>query len=68
MALGEYDFSPHYGWIQDTYGLSWQIIPECLNTLLEMGNAHQKKAVTEAFLQMKKFDIDTLHQAYEGAR
>ena len=26
MELGEYPFSPHYGWIQDKYGLSWQLI------------------------------------------
>ncbi|WOP17731.1 VOC family protein [Raineyella sp. LH-20] len=26
MPLGEYPFSPHYGWVQDKYGLSWQLI------------------------------------------
>ena len=26
MELGEYPFSPMYGWIQDKYGVSWQII------------------------------------------
>ncbi len=26
MALDEYPFSKHYGWIQDRYGLSWQLI------------------------------------------
>ncbi|MHC1718640.1 MAG: VOC family protein [Acidaminococcaceae bacterium] len=26
MALGEYPFSKRYGWIQDRYGLSWQLI------------------------------------------
>ncbi len=26
MPLGEYPFSPHYGWITDRYGLSWQLI------------------------------------------
>lgn len=26
MPLGEYPFSPHYGWVQDRYGLSWQLI------------------------------------------
>jgi predicted 3-demethylubiquinone-9 3-methyltransferase (glyoxalase superfamily) len=26
MPLGEYPFSPWYGWIQDKYGLSWQLI------------------------------------------
>jgi predicted 3-demethylubiquinone-9 3-methyltransferase (glyoxalase superfamily) len=26
MELGEYPFSERYGWIQDKYGLSWQLI------------------------------------------
>jgi predicted 3-demethylubiquinone-9 3-methyltransferase (glyoxalase superfamily) len=26
MPLGEYEFSPHYGWIQDRFGMSWQLI------------------------------------------
>ena len=26
MELGKYPFSEMYGWIQDKYGLSWQII------------------------------------------
>lgn len=25
MNLGEYPFSPHYGWLSDRYGLSWQV-------------------------------------------
>lgn len=26
MELGEYPFSQHYGWMQDRYGLSWQVM------------------------------------------
>lgn len=26
MPLGEYPFSKHYGWVQDRYGLSWQLM------------------------------------------
>lgn len=26
MPLDEYPFSPRYGWVQDRYGLSWQLI------------------------------------------
>lgn len=26
MPLDSYDFSPHYGWVQDRYGVTWQLI------------------------------------------
>lgn len=26
MELGEYPFSPRYGWVQDKFGVSWQLI------------------------------------------
>jgi predicted 3-demethylubiquinone-9 3-methyltransferase (glyoxalase superfamily) len=26
MELAEYPFSPHYGWVQDRYGVSWQLM------------------------------------------
>lgn len=49
------------GWLKDKYGVSWQIIPTILPKLLSDPDKAQK--VTEAFLQMKKFDI----KALEGA-
>ncbi len=54
------------GWLKDRYGLSWQIVPTAMDEML--GDKDQKRAarVTEAFLQMKKFDIAALQRAYEG--
>ncbi len=26
VELGEYDFSPHYGWVEDIFGVSWQFL------------------------------------------
>jgi predicted 3-demethylubiquinone-9 3-methyltransferase (glyoxalase superfamily) len=53
------------GWLKDEYGLSWQIVPSVLGELLG-GTKEQSARVTEAFLQMKKFDIAELKRAYEG--
>jgi len=36
MALGEYPFSKRYAWVQDRYGLSWQLM------LTEGGQTIQK--------------------------
>lgn len=51
------------GWLKDKYGVSWQIVPTVLGKMLQ----DPKKAgrVTQAFLKMKKFDIDALKRAYE---
>jgi len=53
------------GWLQDKYGLSWQIIPSVLGEML--GDKDPKKAqnVMNAMLQMEKIDIKRLKQAYE---
>ena len=55
------------GWLQDKYGLSWQIIPSDLGKLL--GDKDPKKAnrVMQAMLQMDKIDIKKLKQAYDKA-
>lgn len=52
------------GWLKDRYGLSWQIIPAILSKLLEGTDKDRTARLTQAFLKMKKFDIDALKQAY----
>lgn len=49
------------GWLKDKYGVSWQIIPTILPTLLS--DPTRAGRVTNAFLKMKKFDIEKLKQA-----
>jgi predicted 3-demethylubiquinone-9 3-methyltransferase (glyoxalase superfamily) len=46
------------GWLKDRYGVSWQIIPEILSEL--MSDPLKSESVMNAFLKMKKFDIETL--------
>ncbi|MCL5962670.1 MAG: VOC family protein [Chloroflexi bacterium] len=54
------------GWLKDKYGLSWQIVPTVMEEMLRDKDPKKLARVTEAFLKMKKFDIDVLRRAYEG--
>lgn len=52
------------GWLKDKFGLSWQISPTKLNKMINEGTPEQVERVTKAFLQMKKFDLEKLEEAY----
>ncbi|MDR7418588.1 MAG: VOC family protein [Armatimonadota bacterium] len=54
------------GWLKDRYGVSWQVVPRGMDDMLRHGDPERMARVTEAFLQMKKFDIAKLKDAYEG--
>jgi predicted 3-demethylubiquinone-9 3-methyltransferase (glyoxalase superfamily) len=54
------------GWLKDKYGLSWQIVPTVLGELMQDKDPQKSQRVMKAMLQMKKLDIQTLKQAYEG--
>jgi predicted 3-demethylubiquinone-9 3-methyltransferase (glyoxalase superfamily) len=54
------------GWLKDKYGLSWQIVPTVMDEMLQDKDEKKVARLTEAFLKMKKFDIDTLKRAYDG--
>ncbi len=49
------------GWLKDKFGLSWQIVPTGLEEL--MSDPQKVELVTQAFLDMKKIDIETLRKA-----
>jgi predicted 3-demethylubiquinone-9 3-methyltransferase (glyoxalase superfamily) len=51
------------GWLKDKYGVSWQIIPSLLGTLLGDKDAAKAQRVMQAMLQMNKIDIKGLQQA-----
>lgn len=56
------------GWLQDKYGLSWQIIPKVLGELLHHPDPQIAKRVMQAMLQMSKIDIKKLQQAAADAK
>lgn len=53
------------GWLEDRYGISWQIVPTALGEMMAAGDPEQVGRVTQALLQMGKLDIETLRLAYD---
>ena len=51
------------GWIEDKFGLSWQVNPTILGKLLADKDAAKARRVMRAMLQMKKIDIAGLERA-----
>lgn len=49
------------GWLKDRYGVSWQIVPSIMGEL--MSDPARAGRVTEAFMQMKKLNIEQLRNA-----
>lgn len=49
------------GWLKDKFGVSWQIVPTILGKL--MSDPEKSGRVMQAFMQMKKFDIEKLLNA-----
>ncbi|MBZ9686766.1 VOC family protein [Clostridium estertheticum] len=54
------------GWVKDQFGVSWQIVPSNMDEVLLNGTKDEIKRVTEAFLKMKKFDLNALDKARLG--
>ncbi len=52
------------GWLQDKFGLSWQIIPTALGQMLRDKDPEKSKCVMQAMLQMTKIEIEGLKRAY----
>jgi len=54
------------GWLDDRFGLTWQIIPSVLSSLI--GDSDRKAAgrAMDAMMKMKKLDIAALEKAHAG--
>ncbi|MEP7144663.1 MAG: VOC family protein [Ferruginibacter sp.] len=55
---GKYD---QCGWLDDKFGVSWQIVPAVLGKL--MSDPERAPRVIAAFMKMTKFDIEQLENA-----
>ena len=59
--LGDGGVYNQCGWLDDKFGVSWQIVPTVLGML--MADPEKSERVMQAFLQMKKFEIEKLINA-----
>jgi predicted 3-demethylubiquinone-9 3-methyltransferase (glyoxalase superfamily) len=67
LSQGGDEKAQQCGWLKDKYGVSWQIVPVVLAEMMQDKNAEKSERVMKALLQMKKLDIKTLEQAYNGS-
>ena len=54
------------GWVQDRYGLWWQLVPPVLHELLGDKDPARSRRAMQAMLQMGKLDIAALKRAHQG--
>lgn len=65
-ALSAVPEAEQCGWLKDKYGVSWQVSPIEMEQMLSEGTPEQVARVIQAFLPMKKFDVQALRDAYNG--
>jgi len=66
-ALSDGGSPQQCGWITDRYGVSWQVVPAALATMMKDEDPAKVRRVMEAVLTMIKLDVSALENAYRGA-
>ena len=54
------------GWVEDKFGVTWQVVPSKLTELIRGGDEKQASRVTDAMMKMGKLDIGGLQKAFDG--
>jgi len=54
------------GWLKDKYGVSWQVSPAFLSSVLRGKSSARTERVMKAVLSMKKLDFKALRKAVQG--
>lgn len=66
LSAGGDEQAQRCGWLQDRYGVSWQVLPHILPELLGGPDPAGSQRALEAMLGMKKIDIAALKRAHTG--
>lgn len=54
------------GWLRDRFGVAWQIVPAVFWDMMASADRTKARRVMEAMMQMVKFDIARLQEAFAG--
>jgi predicted 3-demethylubiquinone-9 3-methyltransferase (glyoxalase superfamily) len=57
----------HCGWLVDRWGVSWQVFPAALSTMLGASDRDAAGRAREAMMGMSKIDIEKMQAAFEAA-
>ena len=66
-SLSEGGTQGECGWLEDRFGVSWQIVPTVLGELLIDPDPERSQRVMRAMLEMRKLDIAGLERAARAA-
>lgn len=64
--LGEGGKYNRCAWLDDKFGVTWQIVPKQLGQLLSAPDPVKAGRVMQAMMQMSKIDIAALQRAYDA--
>ena len=54
------------GWLNDRFGLRWQIVPARLEEMMQDKDPARSRRATDAMMKMVKLDIAALEKAFKG--
>lgn len=54
------------GWLNDRFGVRWQIVPKALDEMMRDSDRSRAKRVADAMLTMVKIDVAALERAYRS--
>ena len=60
LSQGGDESAQQCGWLQDRFGVSWQVIPADLDEIMNESDPEKSERLMEAILQMKKIDMKVL--------
>jgi len=54
------------GWLKDKFGVSWQVVPSELPSLLQDPDPERARRIVEVFMTMRRIDLAELRRAADG--